>query len=323
MHTVIVPLDGSAAAESVLPTAAGVARRLKSRLVLLSVYDPPAIPYPPALLWGGEAAASVPEEVSLNGRRELQEALEQAAKLVKDADASLEVETVLLEGPVAPMIAEYAEDNGARLIVMATHGYGGFSRVWLGNVADHLIRHSTASILLMRPLPLADFQKNLGEFKRVLIPLAENSYSEQIVSVATQLAGREDVGYTLFRVLPPISPAVQAVASREELEQMSSSLRAQADQQLSRLEQGIWANGYDADSQIRVSGHVAQSILQYVTDNDIDLIAMATHGKGALGRLLVGSVTDKIIRGTNVPVLVRRLPDDFGNMDDSPEEVSL
>ncbi len=317
MHTIVVPLDGSAAAESILPTALNVAKRLNSRLVLLSVFDSPAIPLPPAMLWGGEVAGeSIADDPVHTEKDRLVKSLESSARLLNDADPAVEVRTVLLEGAVGESISRYAQEEDARLIIISTHGYGGVSRVWLGSVSDYVVRHSTASVLLVRPTPMPDFDSNSGSFKRVLIPVDGSSFSEQIINVATQLAGRDDVGYTLFRVVPPLN-AIQGLRDSDvSFTEKSADIRREADRQLTKLEQAVWANGFDADSHIRESAQPAQAILRFAFESDTDLIAMSTHGRGSIGKIILGSVADKVLRGSTVPVLLRRLPDDALSLND-------
>jgi nucleotide-binding universal stress UspA family protein len=60
------------------------------------------------------------------------------------------------------------------------------------------------------------------------------------------------------------------------------------------------------ETQTLMHAHPARAILEYARDHGMDLIAVATHGRGAGGRLLVGSVADKVLRGASIPVLIHR-----------------
>lgn len=282
MQTVMVPLDGSALAESILPLAVGIAKRLKSKLSLVHV----ASPSKPS------GATSV-------------DFLDLAARTVRIIDPAIQVDTTVLSGHPGDQLSLYAEDSGARLVVITTHGHGGVSRLWLGSVAEHIVRNTTTSVLLVRPDITPTFHGYDGNFKSVLIPLDGTPMSSEIISVATQIAGRDDVGYTLFRVIPVTRSAAD---NQTDIAEEAATLRKAADRQMSRIEQAIWANGFDADSHIRESDNVAQAILRFAYEGDTDLIAMASHGPGGVGRAILGSVSDKILRGANVPVLIRRVP---------------
>ena len=131
---ILVPLDGSAFSEAALPYAIGLARKTRGQVRLLSVHDEGW-----SLVdgeWGGALRARA---------RYLDEQRDRAGHFVSD------VTTAGREGAVAEQILSEADDFGADLIVMATHGRGPVGRFWLGSVAHRCVRTAHRCLLLVRP----------------------------------------------------------------------------------------------------------------------------------------------------------------------------
>jgi nucleotide-binding universal stress UspA family protein len=150
---IIVPLDGSDLAEQALAQATSLAKGLGSKLVLVQAIDSLAqrMGLTQATLEAPSAAAA---NVDL-----LQQALEAekaeaerylAAKRTELGAAGLKVEAYVGEGPAADVILRVAEDQGAGLIAMSTHGRGGLGRLVFGSVADAVLRRSEIPILVKR-----------------------------------------------------------------------------------------------------------------------------------------------------------------------------
>jgi nucleotide-binding universal stress UspA family protein len=146
---VLVCLDGSPLAEEVLPYIA--AEKRLERVILVKVVAPPGVNLPIGI--PGETLAPV----STSGRLErFQKELEEApayleARAQPLRDAGLNVETVVLQGPPAESIIEYARDNGVKLIAIATHGHSGFRNVTVGGTAEYVLRHAGLPVLLITP----------------------------------------------------------------------------------------------------------------------------------------------------------------------------
>lgn len=136
---ILVPLDGSALAESVLPYVEALARSCGSEVVLLRVIRPPGL-YAPAEV---EYAIDMDEV-----RAKVQEYLEGVdTRLEEKGIAS---RWVLLEGPVADSIVDYAETEKVSLIAMCTHGRSGVGRWLYGSVAARVLEKAPCPVLLVR-----------------------------------------------------------------------------------------------------------------------------------------------------------------------------
>lgn len=291
VRTVLVPLDGAAFAEAALPLAAHVARRHGATLRLVVVHDPP--------LPGSDAVAAL--AVALQGTaRDYLHAV--ASRL--DPAGTLVHEVDVLQGPVGATLA--AASSQADLVVMATHGRGGLSRAWLGSVADYVLRHAAAPVLLVRPTEVpATF--GVVRLSRVLVPLDASGASEAALAAATAVVGTP-AEVTLLQVIEPVlglsEPAVPYPVPMDPT--LLADVRAGVEARLARVAASLRAQGHGVVTKVVTGAGPAGAILEEATTGRHDLVAMTTQGQGGVGRLLLGSVADKVIRGADVPVLTVR-----------------
>jgi nucleotide-binding universal stress UspA family protein len=200
---------------------------------------------------------------------------------------------------------------------MTTHGRGPLARFWLGSVADELVRNSSVPLLLVRP---GDHPVNLARepvLKRILLPLDGSPLAEQILEPAIALGTLMDADYTLLRVLKPVLPVSYQI-SGNSMAQMADSVIAQIDQihqQLQKeaqdyldfvIRERLSNRSLPVRTRLALDHHPAAAILQEARSWGSDCIALETHGRRGLSRLFLGSVADKVIRGSSVPVLVHR-----------------
>jgi nucleotide-binding universal stress UspA family protein len=282
--SVLVPLDGSPFAEHALPLARAVARRAGAELDLVRVHGLYALKDP--------AASWCPYDPAQDAecRREEEAYLANLARRLREA-GPVRVSTAVVPGLVADGILGRAKDRHADLVVMTTHGVGPVSRFFLGSVADELVRRATAPLLLVRPPAAPPDLAAEPAVRHVLVPLDGSGLSEQVVEPAVELANVLGARLTLLRVVEPHptpgpGPAEEASAY---LEGWAGRLRGRA--------QGVRAR-------VVAARHAASAILEEA--RSADLVALSTHGRGGVRRLLLGSVADKVLRGAAVPVLVCR-----------------
>jgi nucleotide-binding universal stress UspA family protein len=154
--TIIVPLDGSELAETVLARAVELARKFEGQVILLQAVDSLAQRQiqPPAMMESPSAAAANFELLERAMRAE-KEAAEVYLSTLRDRlkAEGVKVEAIIAEGDAADSILKLAEEQNADLIAMSTHGRGGLGRLVFGSVADAVLRRTHCPILLLRPLP--------------------------------------------------------------------------------------------------------------------------------------------------------------------------
>lgn len=299
-QALLVPLDGSPFSEQALPAACDIARRAGAIVHLVHIHAPYRPIYVEGLPVIDESLHSLRRE---HERTYLERRREQLA-----VESGLRIISALCDGPIAETIAEYARATKTNLIVMMTHGYGGFERAWLGSVADALVRCSPVPVLLLRPGEGATDLERPPALQKILIPLDASSPSEQILEQALALGTLMQAEYTLLHVVEPIAlggmaPVVFAPGvDPGALEQSQRAAQRYLDDVAVRLR----AEGAQVQTRILVSPQPAAAILDAARQDGIELIAMATHGRGGLARLLLGSVADKVLRGAEIPVLLYR-----------------
>lgn len=292
--TLLVPLDGSRFGEWALAPALGLARALKGTIQLVSVYeDKPLVAGWP--LDAGEVEAWF-EQYLADVTRRL-------------ADVSdVPVSEVLLAGRVGDRLEEHVGQTQPSLVVMCTHGRGAFSRFWLGSVADRMVRHLTVPVLLVRPRDDEEIQlTDTLTFERVLVPLDGSARAEGSLEVASQITRAAQGTCILLRVVPPPLPTTpylpHAIA---ETDRAAESGRRESQQYLRDMEARLERDGLRVETEVVTGVHAAPGIVRACESTGADLIVIATHGRGGLPRLLLGSVADKVVRAAPVPVLVTR-----------------
>lgn len=293
LRRVLVPLDGAPFAEAALPLAAHVARRHGATLHLVVVHDPP-VP-------GSDAVAAL--AVALQGTargylRAVASRLDPAGTLAHEVD--------VLQGPVGPTLS--AASSRADLVVMATHGRGALRRVWLGGVADYVLRHAAAPVLLVRPTEVpATF--GAVRLSRVLVPLDASRASEAALAAVKAVVGTP-VKFTLLQVIEPAlglsEPAVPYPVPMDPT--VLAEVRAAVGARLARVAASLRAEGHDVVTKVVTGAGPAAAILEESRAGSYDLVAMTTQGQGGIGRLLLGSVAYRVVRGSESPVLALRPP---------------
>jgi nucleotide-binding universal stress UspA family protein len=141
-------------------------------------------------------------------------------------------------------------------------------------------------------------------YRRVLVPLDGSPVAEAILPFLLEIAGPLDMSVVLLRVNEPIAPAV-IEASRHVIVDDIEGRRRDALEYLAPIAVGLRARGVDVDTVVR-RGEPATEILAAARETDADLVAMTTHGRTGLGRLLFGSVAEAVLRRAEVPVFLMR-----------------
>jgi nucleotide-binding universal stress UspA family protein len=309
-RNILVPVDGSPFAEHALPLALSVARRAEARVQLVQVHVP--FGYVDAEGYSYVALAFDAQEKARHRAY-----LDQLVERIKDV-SDVPATATFLEGDVVPTLRATAVSTETDLVVMTTHGRGPLQRFWLGSVTDALVRELPMPLLLLRPKERPVELAGEPALRHFLLPLDGTALAEQVVKPMLDLGQLLEADYTLLRVVQPASPVAYQLESHE--------LGEPAETMLARIEEAQERQcGDAADYLERVAGrlrtegsrvqtcvvsdlHPAHAILEQIANANVDLVAVATHGRRGLSRLLLGSVADKVLRGATVPLLVYRPP---------------
>ena len=305
-HSILVPLDRSPFAEHALPLATVIARRAGAGLRLAMVHCLPSA----AFLEGGALFydGSLEAEVKRNDRAYLESLARRLDNLPAPA------QPVLLEGQVVDSLCAHIAESKADLVVMTTHGRGPFGRFWLGSVADELVRRSPAPVLLVRPHAGAPDLEREPTVPHVLVPLDGTPLAEQILAPAAGLARLLGADCTLLRVVRPLAPLPRLSGGGEDLADALSArvrtlhaqLQEEAEGYLEEVAGRLRAQPLNVRTRVVQDEHPATAILHEAERLGSGIIALETHGRRGLKRMFLGSVADKVLRASPLPVLLHR-----------------
>lgn len=281
---ILVPLDGSEFAEHALPAALTIARRAAATLDLVESHA--FYTFQDSANW--QAASPAMDDVIKEQERGYLRKV--AGRL--HAAAPVNVTAAVATGLAVDAILDRASTIGAQLIVTTTHGRGPLSRLLLGSIADELVRQSSVPLLLIRPREPAVDLAHEPKFERISIALDGSPLAEQVLEPALELGRLFGASYLLFRHLD---------------EQAADNVRAEAERQLEIVAGKLREQGVEVRTELAVGSKAAAvAILEHAEKDRCDSIALATHGRGGLSRLLLGSVASSVVRQSSVPVLLYR-----------------
>jgi nucleotide-binding universal stress UspA family protein len=287
--SILVPVDGSVSAEYAFAVAIELAARLESTLHIAHVFGERVTDALPVYGVTGSAARAAADHY-----------VQSMADRFRDAVGGRLTGTVIDGSPAAAIVA-HATQVGADLIVMASHGRTGASRFWLGSVTDAVIRSATIPILMVRG-------SGAPTFERVLVPLDGSAISEAVIPHAITLAKAEAGSIHLLQIeeaAEDLRASVWGLAAHEP-DDLANRLR-RADHYLQTLIDRFKSEWPPATvtAEARGAHRVGEAIVAAAIEREADLIAMTTHGRGA-SRMFIGSVADKVLRGTECTILLYR-----------------
>jgi nucleotide-binding universal stress UspA family protein len=146
-------------------------------------------------------------------------------------------------------------------------------------------------------------------YKKILVPLDGSKLAECVLPHVEALVQASQVQEIVFvRVFEPfVPPPSDYVVSEEEIDRINSGNQAAAEDYLRELVNRVHLDGAQKHWEV-VSGRVAETLADYANKNNVDLIVIATHGRSGVSRWVWGSVADRILRSSCVPILMVRAP---------------
>jgi len=295
---ILVPLDGSETAEQVLPYARLLAKGMGLPILLFQVLPPPS----PALV-DAERGLYLDRILTSHRARTL-DYLETAAEPLRRE--GVEVACEVAEGSPAEEIVAEAERRPGTLVAMTTHGYNGVARWVLGSVAERVLRTTTTPLLLVRARSPNAFDPAVT-LSRVLIPLDGSPLAERILPYAMEVVRGLSLEVVLLRVVPSRRELARFLGDTADM--LASSLeqaRKEAQDYLEGMKKRLLAEGAPSVSLRLEEGDPFRVIVAVARETQDNLVAMSTHGRGGLGRWIIGSVTDRVVQHSGDPVLVVR-----------------
>jgi nucleotide-binding universal stress UspA family protein len=314
MKTILVPLDGSARAEQVLPYAQQLALLLGGSLHLLQVVPDVhkgelfevALTEAYSHVLGSAATQREYGSQSWETQRNHAEGyLDSLAIALRTAEIQVEYDVRL--GDPATIIVEVAEERRAALLAMATHGHSGVKRWALGSVTDKVVHAATTPVFVVRSAALP--RTDAVAFHRILVPLDGSALARQALPLAADLARSAHASVVLFEA---VASTLEAVAgfppTGRPIPQLGvalAALREQAAYDLGAAADVLRRQDVPA-TVVVANGHAAELIADEAERHQADLIVMATHGYSGIRRWALGSVADKVLHIATVPLILVR-----------------
>jgi len=298
IRRIIVPLDGSPFAEHAIPLAVSIAARAGAQLEFIAVSKPP---FSSQYIRG---VRMYDDDMVRHGiamhRSYLMECQERVS-----ASRAIDANCTVINGNVVETLSAYIAASGADLVVMTTHGGGSPSASWLGSVSERMIRESHLPLLMVRPTATSWSLEELPTIRRIMVPSDGSESAERGLRNAVSLAETFRAEVLLLGVVEESGPwpgvgLVSMPVSGGLLDVEGEALHADLTTSATRCaEPGVAIR-------ILVERHVSTvtAIAEVAAREQVDLLAMSTHGRGAIGRFLLGSIADKVLRTSMIPVLL-------------------
>ncbi|HWQ46529.1 MAG TPA: universal stress protein [Longilinea sp.] len=293
---ILVPLDGSNLAETVLPVATEMAGYYNATLVLLNILEK-------------DGSGTIHGQRHLSTTGEACDYLESLAVKLRSQGFKVETEAhEARESDVARSISEHARELKTDLIILCAHGNGGIRDVLIGGMAQQVIQRETIPVLFIRPEKMGSVPHT--SWKTILVPLDGAPMHETVLPHAVAVAQRSGAVLRLLTVVPTadtlrvkedavrrVLPGSMGVALDYSVEESQQYLQKICTD-LSR--QKLLASG------VVTRGDATTRILETITKEHIDLVIMATYGHRNWDAFWEESVTPKVLANSPVPVLFVR-----------------
>jgi nucleotide-binding universal stress UspA family protein len=279
---ILVTLDGSEVAEAAIPYARLIAKTLDSELLLVTICAP---------------------KCDDRFKRFCQAYLD--LKVTELKPHAIKTSSAVIHGNIAEKIIEFSLKNGIDLLVVASRGYSGFKRFTMGSVTRQIIHRSYIPTIIVKPTYI---ETKKAKLKKILVPLDGSMFSEKSVLYIDELAKRNGAEIILLTISrPPEIRSDRPAAIKPTWEEYRDAVLKEAELQgikyLDRVKIGLQEKGVKVKLRF-LFGEVVENILKVAEDEQVDLIAMATHGRTGADRWFYGTITGKIVDDSPRPVLI-------------------
>ncbi len=291
----LVPLDGSRLAESALPAAVELARRLGARVTLFHALEP-------------AAPATVHGERHITQRYDADAHLREASEWVSASGVNVDSLVRPAGSDVAAAIAAAVREVGADLTVITSHGRGSVRGLLFGRVAQQVLQRGSTPVLLVQPSSHGRTQP--FSCHRILVPLDGSEMAETALPSAAAIADTFGAETLLVMIVPTVETVSgdRAATARLMPTAAGAMLDAEAAQAVAYLRTAAhqWQGGGRNVSVAVERGEPGRALLDTAGKQEVDLIVLATHGRSGMGAVWAGSIASRIVaQGTRHVLLIR------------------
>lgn len=275
---IVIAVDGTVPANRATEHGASIAAAYDAHVEVVHVLEEPTLE---------------PRGREQNPRHRGQDIVEEATETI--GAAGVRADTILLDGRPPRAIAEHASQVGADLIVMGRHGRSGAGERLLGTVTERVLRSVDLPVLTA---PATD---TTPEYGGVLVPTDGSESAHRAVPYAESLAVTYGATLHALHVVDVQGAAGVFDAggvSTEFVDRLETRGREAVDRVMADVDSGVAVQ----DAVIRGTAHTG--IREYAMDNGVDLIVMGSTGASELAGQTLGSVANRVLRTTSLPVLI-------------------
>jgi nucleotide-binding universal stress UspA family protein len=294
IRQILCPIDLSDISRHALDHARVLAAWYGAKITALHICNPMVIPSADFAVGG-----AMPPPVLTDAER--QEARQQVLEFI-GAEQATDMNVRIGSGRATNGILDVASALPADLVVIGTHGFGGFEHLVLGSVTEKILRRASCPVLTVPPLARTTSKL---PFKRLLCPVDFSESSLAALELAVSLAQEGDADLTILHVFeqsPDEEPrANRPIVAPEYIREMEAGFTARLDALVPRN------IGDVCRPHARTAhGKPYREILGIATEASADLIVMGVHGCNAIDLMLFGSTTNQVVRRATCPVLTLR-----------------
>lgn len=293
IQTILVPVDFSDTSVRALEYAAPLAQRFGAAIHLVYVFDGQhqftGITNPPLILSDPQIVLLLKREV----RRKYSFPLSEQSCHVRYGKAFQE-------------IADVAHEIKADLVVMTTHGHGGWKHLTLGSTAERVVQHANCPVLVVREgtrAPIKTAQEGIV-LEKILVPVDFSECAQEGAKYASVFATHVGASLLLAHIIqPPDYIATGEFAGGADWAPLAERALSDAEDRLDQLVNFLPLTNISAETTVEF-GVPIYNLVDLTERSDIDLVITSTHGYTGLRHALIGSTAEYLVRCAHCPVLV-------------------
>lgn len=320
---ILVPLDGSEIAEGILPYVTQFAKRLNAGIVVHTAVNLESLyvattdasqQEPRNENSGGDPSVDVRRsdtgvtpalrsQIEVEVLRGVESEFEEVASRL--ADQGIETDVIATPGRPSEQILATAKAEGCDLIALATHGRNAIGRGLLGSVTDRVVHLSTLPVLTISPTRAESQPSDEDPISNVIVPLDGSELGESALPTVEGLAAAMSLQVRLVCTFDPAEydRRHRYTSALTGTPILSQEVKAHQKGYLESVADGLVSRGFDVKTEV-LMGPAASAIVEYARESPQNIVIMATHGRSGFRRLLLGSVTEAVIRSSSDPVLI-------------------
>jgi len=287
---ILVGIDFSNFTDPLIQVASHLGRAFNSAVHLIHIVPPLELPLDPEGIISGWTSFSIEEELE----KQAEESLLKLAEKLR-TDGVKEVDIFVMTGNPKEGYLSYAEQIGADLGIIGSHGYSDLPKfLSLGGISEGIIRGADFPVMVVKKLE--DREKGIEE---ILLAVDFSENSKKAALWAAYFADRLRAKVRALYVMPDFAKLALSSESKIELDRSEEKLRAEIEKRLADWLADLGLSG--AVTEVK-KGDADRSIAE--ASEKADLVIMGKRGQSGLKRLFMGSITEKVLRASRTDVLV-------------------